>query len=424
MFNGLIQRTADTEGARRKRRLPQGASACPPREPRAGRRGVALVMVLVLTTVLAAMASDLQNEASVSLQLSANARDQLQAEMHAQSAIELELFLLRFQSLIKSSLGNFVPIPLFELSTFLVSSDTMKGLLTEREDTPSDERKRSNWAADQTFGDFQGSFWIDEVVDENRKININKPPLTQCLNMVHVVLAGLFDDPDYDPLFERLGDTKDPIRNRLELIANITDWVDGNRELDTVCTLSGDTTQSTTPEDMRYNHLPYNANYKPKNGQFSSLAELRLVPGVNDAFMRIFGQHLTVWTDDTGINLNTADPIIIQAVVRALTRGGPQPGDKERFAKFMEEYTLMKLLPPPMNKLSKPVFLQLLEASAIKIDAAMLDQLERQRAIRFDDTSNVYRIKAVGRVGESVSSVVVVWRDDGGNGEIRYWREE
>lgn len=421
-MNHIFTPTSRTRGGKYRRRA---SAAQEPRQlGRKPRRGVALIMVLVLTTVLGAMAADLQNEASVNLQLAANSRDQLQAELHARSAMELELFFLRFQGQLKSALGNFVPIPLFELSGYLVSSDTMKGLLTERGDTPTDRPIQSNWASDKAFGDFEGSFWVEEVVDENRKININKPPLTQCLNMVHILLAGLFDDPKYDELFERLTDSRDPIRSRLEIIANITDWIDGNDVVDTVCTITGDASQGAQSEDSRYDHLPYNARYKPKNGQMSSLAELRHVPGVNDAFMEIFSPLLTVWTDDTGINVNTADPVLLQALIRALVPGGPQPNDAEKFAKFMEEWQLMRILPPPMNKMSKPVFLQLLSAADIRIDQAMFEQLERQRILRFDDASNVYRIVAIGRVGEAVSTITAVWRDDGRAGELRYWREE
>ncbi|MCI0525079.1 MAG: general secretion pathway protein GspK, partial [Acidobacteria bacterium] len=344
--------------------------------------------------------------------------------LHARSAVELELFLLSFQAQIKGAIANIVPIPLFELSGYLVSSDTMKGLLTDRKDKPHDAQIKDNWAADEAFGDFEGSFWIEEVVDENRKININKASQTNCLNMTHVVLAGLFDDPKYDELFETLGDSKDPIRNRLEIIANITDWVDGNESVDTVCTLTGDASLSSVSEDNRYRNLPYNVSFKPKNGQMSSLLELRMVPGVNDAFLELFGNYLTVWTDDVGININTADPVLIQALIRALTPGGPQPGDEEKFAKFMEEYQLMKILPPPLNKMSKPAFLQLLQTANIKIDQSLFEQLAQKNILRFDDVSSTYKIKAVGRVGETVSTIIVVWRDDGGVGEIRYWREE
>jgi hypothetical protein len=394
------------------------------RAPSVKDRGIALVMVLVITTVLAAMAADLQNETSVNVQLAANARDQLQAELHARSALELELFLLRFQAMVKDALAGFVPIPLFELSTFLVSSDTMKGLLTERKGNAVDERKQSNWAAGQRFGDFEGSFWIEEVVDENRKLNVNKPPLTACLNLVHVLLMGLMNDPKYDEFFTTLGDSRDAQRNRLEVISNITDWVDGNDFVDTVCTITGDQSTGGASEEQRYRNLPYGATYKPKNGQFTSLQELRLVPLVNDAFMRLFGPYITVWTDDAGVNVNTADPRVLLAMIRAIRLGGPQPGDDERFMKFMTEWQLMRLMPPPMNRMSKPAFLQLLQTAMIPVDLNTLNQLENQRILRFDDASNVYRVVAVGRVGEATSTITAVWRDDRALGELRYFRQE
>jgi hypothetical protein len=145
---------------------------------------------------------------------------------------------------------------------------------------------------------------------------------------------------------------------------------------------------------------------------------------VNDAFMQVFGDRFTVWTDDTGINVNTADMATILGLVNAMVPGGAQPGDKEKFLKFTEEYQMLKILPPPMNKLSKPVFLQLLQASNIKIDQSIFDEMERQKVLRFDDSSNIYKVTAVGRVGDAVSTITAVWRDSPPNGEIRYWREE
>ena len=131
-----------------------------------------------------------------------------------------------------------------------------------------------------------------------------------------------------------------------------------------------------------------------------------------------------MWTDDTGINVNTADPIILSAIIRAITPGGAQPGDQERFAKFMEELSLLRILPPPMNKLSKDTFTKLLEAAQIRVDTNLFNQLESQRLLRFDDASNVYRITAMGRVGETVSTITAVWRDDRAQGEIRYYHQE
>ena len=403
---------------RRRGRGRRGAAA--------PRRGVALIMVMVITTVLAAIAADLANESQVNVRAAANARDELQAHFHARSALELELFVLRFQSMIKGVLGNFIPIPLFELSGVLVSSDTMKGLLSDEPRLdPEDDAKKGSYALNQPFGDFVGSFWIEEVVDENRKINLNSEGFgVGCQNFMHMLMAAVFDDPKYDVLFESLGDSRDPIRNRLEVIANITDWVDGNDTVDPVCMITQDTSGSGPSEDTRYNRLPYNANYKPKNGMLDSLAELRLVPGVNDAFMRLFARYFTVWSDSAGISMQTADPWMIRAVIRAVQVGPVLPGDEEKFQRFEQERALMMAMPPPLNKLTLPVFQQLLQAAQIPYDQGRLAQLDQKKFIRFDDISSVYRITAVGRVNDASSKITIVWRDNRAQGEIYYWREE
>ncbi|NJK88597.1 MAG: hypothetical protein HC923_03805, partial [Myxococcales bacterium] len=111
--------------------LPQMPRSRPAGSPK--RRGIALIMVLVITTIMAAVTTDLENSTQVNLKAAANARDQLQAHFHARSALELELFVLRFQSQIQGTLGQFLPIPLFELSGTLVSADTLKGIFTEED---------------------------------------------------------------------------------------------------------------------------------------------------------------------------------------------------------------------------------------------------------------------------------------------------
>lgn len=414
-------------GSKRRRGKRSVYAVAPAKAPAKERRGGALVMVLLLTTILAAIAADLQNSTQVNLQLAANARDRLQAHFHARSAVQLELFFLRYTSLLNQTIGQFVPIPLADMSSYFVSSDTVKGLL-KRDKSPKDdivvfedeEEKRP-------FGQFQGSFWIEEVVDENRKINVvgkGVPP--GCLNPVHILIGSLIDEPRYDPLFETMGDSRDPLRNRIELIGNITDYNDTDQYVDSVCAFTGeDRRTGGLTEDSRYDNLPYNARYKPKNGPMLSVAEMRMVPGINDAFMRLFSHQLTVWTDGYQIYLKDADDQLLLAAVRALMGRGPIPGDEERFAKLLEERSKMRILPPPINKLSKPAFEQLLAGAGIPVDPTR-KQLLFDKVLRFDDPTAVYKFTAVGRVGETTSTMTVVWRDShkGGPGEIKYWRED
>lgn len=428
-LSAIYQPTARRLPAKR-RTAPRGTHPVPGRRPAQGRRGVALIMVLVITTVMGAIAADLENESQVNLRAAANGRDELQAYFHARSAVELELFILRFQSMIQGTIANFIPIPLFELSGFLVSSDTLKGIVDRNPKGPTDERKKGRLASNKDFADFAGSFWIEEVVDESRRIYINNPDSlggVGCLNLLPRLLMGLFGDPKYDKLFETLGESRDPLRNRMEIIANIIDWVDRNDTVDALCELTGDQSISGPSEDTRYRNLPYNVNYKPKNGMFNSLAELRMVPGVNDAFMQLFAPYLTVWGDGGGISMQTAEPGMIRAIIRAISPlpfNQSMPGEEERFQRFMQERSLMMAMPPPLNKLSMPVFTQLLQAAQIPFDPARLSSLDQNKIIRFDDVPRVFRITAIGRVNDASSAITVVWRDVPPTGELQYWREE
>ncbi|MBK8012365.1 MAG: general secretion pathway protein GspK [Deltaproteobacteria bacterium] len=414
-------------------------------------------MVLLITVILSAIAADLVNESHVNVQAAANARDELQAYFHARSALELELFVLRFQGLVKKQLEGFIPVPLFELSGFLVSSDTMKGVL-ERERTPTDASRsgsgdgdrddnrddnttnddrtpkgsssggseRSLFATDQPFGDFEGSFSIEDVVDENRKINLNAVERfgIGCQDFLHAIIAAVLSDPRYDPLFEEIGDTRDPLRTRVEIISNLTDWVDGNDTINTVCFLTGER-DSQVSEDTRYDHLPYNAHYKPKNGMFNSLAEMRLVPGINDAFMRLFAQYFTVWSD-SGVSVKTASPAMLRAIILAVASNPPLPGDETKYEKFFSELALATAMPGV--KMSQSLFETLLGVAEIPYDKKRLSELVRQGAVTFDDVSSVYRITAVGRVHGASSKITAVWRDDRTGrlsaDQFYYWREE
>ena len=383
-------------------------------------------MVMVLTTILAALAADLENEAQVNLRAAANARDNLQAHFHARSALELELFVLRFQNIVSSNpiVSSMLPVPLFEMSGFLVSSDTVKGIVN-RDRTPSDAAILDDDEEDddRPFGDFSGSFWIDEVSNEQTKINLNGNYGVGAQNAMPRLMAAVFAHQKYDIVFENMGDSRDPQRNRIDLIANLIDWTDGNETVDPVTALTSDA-QNSASEDARFNNLPYNAYYKPKDGMYNSLAEVRLVPMVNDAFMRLFSQHFTVWGDRNTISLKNPSPqqlrdLVFPTFVNPVTT----PGYAGYFEKFMEAYTTLTAVSGGMMKFSKDVLRTLFDQAEIPYDRAQFDTLARR--FDFENEPNIYRITAVGRVNDASTRLTVVWRPVGnGPGEFKYWREE
>ncbi|MEE2902825.1 MAG: hypothetical protein VYC39_10865 [Myxococcota bacterium] len=401
------------------------------------KRGGAIIMVMLLTMILGAMAADLHNNTQVNLKLATNARDRLQAHFHARSAVQLELFFLRYTAMLDKTIGKFIPIPLADMSSFFVSSDTMKGLL-KRDSLPDDDYL-SDGEEEKEFGDFQGSFWIDEVVDENRKINIggrNRVTMAikkSCLNPIHLMLFSLIRDERYDILFENMGETRDPDRNRIEMIGNITDFTDTDDVNNEVCTLTGiqSTPGSGPSEENRYRNLPYNAEYKSKNGPMLSVEELRLVPGVNDAFMRLFANNFTVWTDNLKIDLRHVNDQLLIGAIYAIMNRGPLPGDEERFTKFFEERNKTRILPPPLNNLSKDSLLLMMRTAELIPDLSNgREQLffdATNGMFQFTDATKVYKISAVGRVGDTVSRMTVVWRDPSNGkqaGDVYYWRED
>lgn len=390
-------------------------------------RGVALIMVLLLTTLLSAMAADLQNAAQVNLRAAANSRDALQAYFHARSAVELELFLLRFQDLVKGSIGKFLPIPLFELSGVLVSSDILKSMMNE-EKTVKDGEETPSGVLSEKFGDFRGSFLIDEVVDENRKLNLNldgKGFGVRSQNLLHGLMWAVFEDPKYDRLFESLGETRDAHRNRIDIIANITDWMDGDEVIDPVTMVTQDNVVGSAPEDSRYERMPYGVRYGPKDGMMNSLAELRMVPYVNDAFMRLFARYFTVWGDRAAISMQTADVDMQRAIINYLVPGPPLPSFEQKFKKYLEVRAKALFESGGMLKMNSNLFQTWMREAEIQFDPQLLKQLETKKVLRYDDDPNVYRITAVGRVDQASVRITTVWRPMGSTaGEFLYWRED
>jgi type II secretory pathway component PulK len=113
------------------------------------------------------------------------------------------------------------------------------------------------------------------IIDEERKININKADMQVLERLVKIVLG--------------YGDI-----GAQELAAAIVDW----RDKDSVLSLP-----SGSAEDFYYTSLPY--PYECKDADFDCLAELLLVKGVTREAFEKLRDYLTVYGDGL-ININTA----------------------------------------------------------------------------------------------------------------------
>ena len=73
------------------------------RSPRKNERGIALIMVLLLIALLGSVVADFQFNSRVELQLAINARDELQAEYNAFTALKMRALLLKNSAKLKSA---------------------------------------------------------------------------------------------------------------------------------------------------------------------------------------------------------------------------------------------------------------------------------------------------------------------------------
>ena len=258
--------------------------------------------------------------------------------------------------------------------------------------------------------DFPGDFKV-ECSDVHSKINVNQfatagnttqalMPLQQ--QPVAMMLYGLMASEKYDPLFE------DRLKlDRWELIGNIKDYVDT------------DTTRSGAfggDEDALYDD--FEPRYKAKNRPFDTTEEIRMVAGVTDEVWGTFGENLSVHARNAKINVNTAPPNIIFALVRAATDPAIQdPVIQEKvaflmlekgFSPFRNSRDFVNRVKNPSAPLPIP---GLTGAAATGLPGIPLTT-EQEGVLRsmVRTNSNYFRLRSTGYVGDSARTIEVVVR--------------
>lgn len=403
-----------------------------PARPRAAARsrGAALLLVVASIAVITALTLDLAYNTRVSVQLAANARDELRALYLARSAANLSRLVLHFQQQLDGGPGGGRPgggIPGLSLGIRLwelvpLNSSTL-GYLGGAPGAAADSEFAS-------FGAFAGSFQA-KVEDEDRKINLRQLDGTRTYAFAQAVrLAELIQDPRWDFLFDR--DDANGLRvSRKELFGSLKDWVDPD---ETGSTFTANPYQpfesSYGDENALYDRLP--ERYRAKNAPFDSLDELYLVAGVSDPFMAAFGDRFTVYPAlSSTINVNTDDAreLLLNAVV--MGGGVMQPALAD--PAFVEKLRLALALvrPFPFLALTPVQFAQALTALGVKVAPEYAAAANAGVSSAFGQRSTTFRIRATGTVGEvkrTVDQVVIFDRRSLGLeqdlGRVIHWHEE
>ena len=394
--------------------------------------GAALLLVVASIAVITALTLDLAYNTRVSVQLAANARDELRALYLAKSAASLSRLVLHFQQQLDGGSGPGRPgagaIPGLNLGIRLwelvpLDASTLSFLGGGAPGAQPDSEFSS-------FGGFDGNFSA-KVEDEDRKINVRQLNGIRPFHWAQAArLAELFQDARWDFLFDR--DDANGLRvSRKELFANLLDWVD----IDEVG--SSFTGSLTVPfektygdENALYDRLP--ERYKAKNESFDSLDELYLVAGVSDPFMAAFGDRLTVFPDKNAtINVCTDDPR--ELITNAMVMGGGVVQPAMADPAFLDKLRLALAVVRPFPFLCmKPLdFARVLQQLGVRVVPECADQASAAVSCPFGQRSSTFRIRATGTAGEvkrTVDQVVVFDRRAGGLeqdlGRVIHWHEE
>lgn len=303
------------------------------------------MMVLAAVAVISALVVEFAYNAHIFYEVAASQRDQLKAEYLARSAIGLVRLELQSEQQLRRQFAELLAaLPVGEVSAapFCKMIPLSSGLIVEMASgglaevgTPAEEKPKPEEGAEDPFhlgGDFEGSCGTEEG-----KINLNAfsqmsgvsdSPATAADAALaegrKAFLIALMAGKPFEPIFEG---RRDDIRK----IANaIADWADPDDRINEAPGIQGGY------EEALYSGL----SYKPKNGKYTSTAELLLIPGVGDRLYRLMEPNVTVYGDARTNLCQASDDTIVafvaQYVSEVIGRGGFNPGDEAQKETLLE----------------------------------------------------------------------------------------
>jgi general secretion pathway protein K len=309
------------------RHAPSTSRAASRARRRRRERGVALIMVLGAIAIMIVMLAEFQDDAGAEFAAATAARDSVQAEYHARSAINLTRLLIAAEPTMRAGIAPLFmlmqrkppQLPVWEYADRILGAFNDKsasadfGVLSGLDSTTG-----------KNLGLKSGHFEVT-IVDEDAKINVNMGAANE---IAHIRLAkqlmGAMMPIQYNKIFETR-DSSGNFTDRLTVCSAIIDWADPDEQL-----YSCDVTNapsSNAVEDAWYQLLP--KPYRRKNAPYDSLEELHMVRGVSQDFWSTFvdpdptnpkKRMMTVWGQGT-VNVNSADGKTLWAVTCA---GAPQ----------------------------------------------------------------------------------------------------
>jgi general secretion pathway protein K len=229
-------------------------------------RGVALLLTLMIITILSSLAFRFHHLVQVNYSAAANLRDEMLSWYVAKSGYQVALSVL--------------------------SEDD-----DQEVDTLEEEWALFRGSKDNPSLEVNGGQFTCQIVDENRKIAVNS----------FIKDDGTVDDEKFG-ILKRLIDI---FGAEDEVLDPLLDWIDGDQEL-----------RPSGAEGDYY--LRLEDPYPCKDGPLDTLAELSLIRDYSEVFGKDLMEginlrnFITTAATDGKININTADPLILQALSKEI----------------------------------------------------------------------------------------------------------
>lgn len=404
-------------------------------------RGAALLLVLMVVAVVTVLATELAYDTRVSLQLAANARNELQATYQARGAVALARLVLHFQQRLDSA-GNVAgqllqgataatggqqqapggtPAFSFRLWDAVPVDSLTMGLLLGLGQKPGA-------GPGPASGTFQAT-----IEDEERKVNVSQLAglaVVSGSQLQRFLLA--VRDPKYDLLFDR----EDELGNRLsrrDVAVALRDWADEDSTTSVVGINPASPFEKGFGDENQY-YDRGDDRYRAKNARFDSLDELYMVAGIGDAFMGAFGDQMTVYPDvNATTNINTSDPqqMLVNALLMSDPPGVPQAPLLDPAFPQKLDMALRLARPLPFMTITVQQFATVLQALGVKLGPVYLQAANTDTRSPFGNRSSTFTIRATGRAGDVEKTIeAVVTTDDragelqGDLGRLLHWRED
>ncbi len=375
-------------------------------------RGVALLVVLATVALVTTAVFDFQFNARVDLQLAVNARDEVQAEYNALSALRMRSLLLKNARLVSqatSQLGidqsllppvgqmlEMVPVECGLLSTVV---RTAGGGDTEKEEGEEDFFPGSCSATSKSEHSKISLVSLRNVVSsqlQNQSVG----------RTAAVTLLGFLRDPKMQRHFEKDDAAGSHAESPEELLGAIVDWIDTDRN---------QAINSVGDEDRFYAYLK--DSYRAKNAPMDSVAELQLVHGVSDELYNVLKDRITVYNNAAQIELSTADDWTIFLGLCSLAVESGLGCQTLVDGPFWGELKKLRELSGGITPMNLATLTTLVGAIGLPLDTTKLGTI-------FSDKSSTtwYTIEATGRVGNAQRRLRAVFQSQ--EAQYYYFRIE